>query len=242
MDPIAGFVELLAAIVAEGGRTAPQRICQACVAALPVTGAAITVMSSADRQEPVCATDIVATRLDELQFRLAEGPCVEAFTERRPVLVADLNDRADVRWPMFAEAASQTPARALHVFPLQIGAVVVGVLDLYHVRPGLLEPAALTGALRTADAALWSLLGIRSGHGSNNGMSSKADPHGWLLGAPLERTEVYQATGMIIAQLDVSAETALARLRAFAFSHDRPIDDVARDIVGRRLRFDKERW
>lgn len=242
MDQIPGFAQLLAAIVAEGGRGAPERICRACVAALPVTGAAITVMSSADRQEPVCATDEVATRLDELQFRLAEGPCVEAFAERRPVLVPDLNDQADVRWPMFAEAASQTPARALHVFPLQLGAVVIGVLDLYHVWPGPLAPTALAGALRTADAALWSLLGLRSGHGSTAAVSSRTDPHGWLLGAPLERTEVYQATGMIIAQLDVSAETALSRLRAYAFAHDRPIDEVARDVVGRRLRFDEERW
>ena len=241
MGSLTEFVELLASIVAGGGDTMPERICRACVANLPVTGAAITVMSSADRQEPVCATDVVAARLDELQFRLAEGPCVEAFAERRPVLVADLADGVHARWPVFAEAARRTPARALHVFPLQVGAVVVGVLDLYHVRPGLLEPEALTGALRTADAAVWSLLGLRSGQASN-GRSAEIDPHGWLFGTPLERTEVYQATGMIIAQLDVSAETALARLRAYAFSHDRPIDEVARDVVDRRLRFAEERW
>jgi hypothetical protein len=103
----------------------------------------------------------------------------------------------------------------------------------------------LAGALRAADAVLWALLGIRSGHPterpapamqSHNG----ADPHGWLTGSPLDHTEVYQATGMIMAQLDVPAETALSRLRAHAFVHDRTIDEIARDVVARRLRFRDE--
>jgi hypothetical protein len=66
------------------------------------------------------------------------------------------------------------------------------------------------------------------------------DPHGWLTGAPLHRTEVYQATGMIIAQLNVSAAVALARLRAYAFVNGPSLAEVAREVVARRLRFDKE--
>jgi hypothetical protein len=45
---------------------------------------------------------------------------------------------------------------------------------------------------------------------------------------------------MIMAQLDVPAETALSRLRAHAFVHDRTIDNIARDVVARRLRFTDE--
>jgi ANTAR domain len=231
----------LATIVVEGGPSAPQRICEACVAALPVSGAAITVMAAADRQEPICATDEVAGRLDELQFSLGEGPCVDAFTHRRPVLVADLAIATDHRWPAFAAAARQTPARAVYVFPLQVGAIAVGVLDLYHDLPGLPGTTTLSGALRTADAALWALLGLRAGENSDRfGTENRADPHGWLSGAPLARIEVYQATGMIIGQLDVTAETALARLRAHAYATGRPIDEVARDVIERRLRFDEE--
>jgi hypothetical protein len=104
----------------------------------------------------------------------------------------------------------------------------------------------LAGALRAADAVLWALLGIRSGdptEGPAPATQSRngADPHGWLPGSPLDHTEVYQATGMIMAQLDVPAETALSRLRAHAFVHDRTIDDIARDVVARRLRFTDEK-
>jgi hypothetical protein len=67
------------------------------------------------------------------------------------------------------------------------------------------------------------------------------DVEGWLADVPLERPAVYQATGMVIAQLELSPDDALATLRAHAFVHDRPIDEVARDVVARTLRFAKEK-
>jgi hypothetical protein len=206
-----------------------------------VSGAAITVMVGGDRQGSLYTTDRTADELDELQFKLGEGPSALAFKERRPVQVADLTDIGDSRWPMFAVAARRTSARAMHVFPLQSGTIGIGVLALYHVESGLLPEKDMAGALRIADAALWALLGLRSADTlDDRGAGLPLDPHGWLTGAPVHRTEVYQATGMIIAQLDVSADTALARLRAYAFVHGPSLAEVARDVVARRLRFDKE--
>ena len=54
------------------------------------------------------------------------------------------------------------------------------------------------------------------------------------------QAQVHQATGMIIVQLGVPAETAFARLRAYAYAHDRPLGEVARDVVQRRMRFDPD--
>jgi hypothetical protein len=50
---------------------------------------------------------------------------------------------------------------------------------------------------------------------------------------------VHQATGMVKVQLNVGIAEALVRLRAYAYAEERPIEDVARDVVGRRLRFDE---
>ncbi len=243
MNDLAGFTQALAAAVAQGGPDAPGRIGALCVAALPVTGAAITVMSGPDNQDPVWASDAVAAQLDELQFRLAEGPCVQAFTSRRPVLITDIRNDTDHRvseWPMFTAAARNTTARGIYVLPLQDGAIRVGVLDFYCDEPGALVDDDLAGAQRAADGAFWSLLGWQAGRRLDLGgvPLSDRDSVGWLAGAPLERREVYQATGILIAQLDVEADTALARLRAYAFVHDQPIDTVARDVIGRRIRFD----
>ena len=243
-----GLVETLASIIAEGGDAAPLRICQACVEALPIDGAAITMMTGADRQEPVCASDELSGRIDELQFSLGEGPCVEAYATGRPVLISDLRDGGvDQRWPVFSVNARRTAARGLYVLPLQMGAIKVGVMDLYSLAPGLLQQDQLTGALRGADAALMTLLGRRGsdGSGGSGGSGDGSDGSGdgvppfAISRFPLHRAEVHQATGMIVAQADVTAETALAMLRAFAFAHERSIDEVARDVVARRLRFEE---
>jgi hypothetical protein len=145
---------------------------------------------------------------------------------------------------MFADAARRTAVQALFVLPLQAGAIVLGVLDLYRDEPGMLAPEELAAALRTADALLWTLLGLRNGSAGNgspgHGGDGRVDPHGWLSGSPLNHTAVYQATGMIMIQLALPPEAALSRLRASAFVQGRPIDEVAHDVVARRLRFDKE--
>ena len=51
------------------------------------------------------------------------------------------------------------------------------------------------------------------------------------------RTEIHQATGMVVVQLDVDAADALARMRGYAFTHGLLLVDVARAVVGRQLVF-----
>ncbi|MGH3796946.1 MAG: ANTAR domain-containing protein, partial [Pseudonocardiaceae bacterium] len=150
----------------------------------------------------------------------------------RPVLVSDVREVHHARWPMFAAAASRTPARAVYAFPLQLGAIRAGVFDLYRDRPGLLQRDELAAALLCADVALWALLGLRGG-----GETDPAEPPRWRTDLGQQRAETHQATGMVMAQMEVSAESALATLRAYAYSRGRPLDDVAREVIARRLRF-----
>ncbi|MGW0229887.1 GAF and ANTAR domain-containing protein [Actinopolymorpha singaporensis] len=232
-DPLG---DALASIVAEGGDGAPLRVCRAGVAALPIDGAAITMMTGLDRQEPICASDEVAGRIDELQFTLGEGPCMEAFASGHPVLIPDLQERVDRRWPVFSLHAQRTAARGLYVLPLQLGAIKVGVMDLYSLAPGELPLKALTNALRMADAAMWTLLDRREEYPEGLPAHEAEAMYG-ITDLPLHRAEIHQATGVILAQAGVSAAQALAMLRAYAFANERPIDEVARDVVARRLRF-----
>lgn len=263
MTELHALEQVLREIVAEGGADSAQRICEACVAALPLDRAALTLMTGADQQEPLWASDDVARELDELQFSLGEGPCVQAFVDRRPVLVPDLAEHGDARWPVFAAAALRTPVRALFVFPVQAGAITVGVLDLYRDTPGMLEPDDIRGALRAADAAMWTVLELVNGvigtdrvDGQRldgrrldgrrlDGQRLDGQPRGAADGyAPwseLHRLEVYQATGMILEQMQVTAKAALSALRAHAFAHNQTILEVAREVVVRRLRFDEEK-
>jgi hypothetical protein len=53
--------------------------------------------------------------------------------------------------------------------------------------------------------------------------------------------EIYQAAGMVTVQLEVDITEALARLRAHAYAEERPLWEVARDVVARRLRIERDR-
>lgn len=238
MDDLRLLRDDLSAAAAGAPQQRMRRICEVSVAAVPVAGAAVSVMSDADRRDIVYASDEHATELEELQFALGEGPCVEAFAAGRPVLVADLDDPPDPRWPLFAAAArAATPARAAYAFPLQIGAIRVGILDLYRLEPGLPTGPQLTAALLVADAALWSLLSWRAETG--DGAAGDDDGSGWPVVLHRDHAVVYQATGMVMAQVGVGAEAALALLRAHAFARDRRLDEVAAAVVARRLRLDR---
>jgi GAF domain/ANTAR domain len=222
--------EILALLAAGQDRFAslPARLCQECVSTVSVTGVGLALMTA---QGPngviVAATDGAARRMEELQFTLGEGPCVDASRSGRPVLHPDLLAAAMNRWPGFAAAALTAGVRAIFAFPLQVGAIRVGVLDLYRDTPGHLTDAQLLHALAFADAATLVLLHFQDGSAQS------------VLGGPLDgMARVHQATGMISVQLGVSLAEALLRLRAHAYGQDRPVADVAADVVGRRIRFD----
>jgi hypothetical protein len=103
-------------------------ICQACVEGLDIDGAAISLLTAGPSRETVFASDATAELLEDLQFSLAEGACIDAALTRRPVLVPDMNDPAQTaRWPIYAAAVvQQTGVRAVFALPLQWGAVDVG--------------------------------------------------------------------------------------------------------------------
>jgi hypothetical protein len=203
-------------------------LCERCVAELDsVQGASVTVVSSTGARNEPTATDEVSARVEELQFTLGEGPSVDAVTLGRPVLAAELAATESAsRWPVFAAEAITEGAAAIFAFPLHVGAIRIGVLTLYRDRAGALPDGQLGTALVFADAATLMLL-------------SRDGVNGWPQTDLGRRAVVHQATGMVAVQLAVPLADAVARLRAYAYAQDRPVDEVARDVVERRLRFDE---
>jgi hypothetical protein len=229
--------ELVTRYVA-GGAISAGSVCAACVPALGLDGAALWLAKDVSRRLLIHATDKISGVLHEAQFTLGEGPCVQAWTERVMVLTPDLAaDDAAVRWPMFVPEALLAGAGAVFAFPLQVGAIRVGVLDLYRKRPGPLTPAQLADALAFASAALTLLLRqARSDTDQTSSVEQTLPPDGLSGG----QVEVYQATGMVAGQLNAGLEEALLRLRAYAFAHAMSITETARLVVDRRLRFGGE--
>lgn len=217
---------------ANGAPVAMEHVCTAAMSAAGIDSAAIAVMLSASPREVVYASDRVATELEELTLTIGEGPGVDALTDG-PALVADMTAPEVVaHWPAFASAAIEAGVRAVFAFPLQVGGIHLGAMDLYRRRPGDLDRDQLADALILADTASGLLLDADHSAPNAGGRSPEhAGPH---------HPEVHQATGMIIVQLGVSAAVALIRLRAYAYANDQRLRDVARDVVARRLRFEPD--
>jgi hypothetical protein len=205
--------------------------CDACPGRVGVTGVGVTIWTGPTTSEPVYATDLVARRLQDLQFTLGEGPCVTALRFGVPVFVPELaSRRSQHSWPLFAPDAVREGALAMAAIPMVAGAVRVGLFATYRAMPGPLSATELTDVLLFADIAMQLLLDAWAGAPGDTGRLLKD-------GQPLGRLHVHQATGMISVQLGVGIDAALLRLRAYAFVHHRPVTEVARDVVAHRLRF-----
>lgn len=216
----------------DGSTLSPRGACMACVEAVAVSGAALVLTSNISSWEPACTTDVLAGEVEELQRTLGHGPGVDAVALGRPVLVDDLASVAHTReWSTFAQRALQIGVSAFYSFPLALGAIRIGVLDLYRDRPGELGHEHLIDALIFADTALLLLLDVR------NCIVTPLDDGTAERGTALWRAEVHQAAGMVSAQLGVSMLDALVRLRAYSYTRDQRLADVARLVVERKLRF-----
>jgi hypothetical protein len=197
---------------------------------LPITGASVCVRMGDRVQSTISVSDPMAAEIDELQYVLGEGPHWDALRSGRPVAAPNLRTSEGGKWPVLAAALARFDLGALFAVPLRIGAATVGVADLYRSEPGRFDDrdmaTAMSLARETAPRALRAAT-----------VSARAEaPTKPGLAAELRR-EVHQATGMILVQLDVDATEAFLRLKAYSFSSGISIQDVAKDVVQRRLNF-----
>ncbi len=222
---------ILAALSAEGNTWSPARLCGACPGLVGVTGAGVMLMSGDIPRGSLCTTDEVSQLIEELQYTMGEGPCVDAYQQDNVVAEPDLADPLTRRWLAFTPPAVQAGARAVFGFPLRFGTVRLGALDLYRDRPGPLSDDQHADALVIADVTARLVLETQAGA---------------PLGAVAEELEagadfhfaVHNAAGMVSVQQGISVTEALIRLRAHAFSSDRPIAEIAQDVIARRLRLE----
>jgi hypothetical protein len=225
---------------ADSALGAADQLCRACVDLLEVDGASISLTHDGSTRGTFGSSGELSRRLDELQFTFGEGPCLDAVRQGAPVLVSDLDNAAEQRWPGFRGALLASGVKAVFALPVRIASDHIGALDLFCREPGSLETEAMSGGLLAAQLAAVPLLDLMTADVDWYGAGQGED--GWEQLASLERTEVYQATGMLIGALGVSSAEALVRLRAYAFSHDMTASEVAWDIVERRLMLDSDDW
>lgn len=230
--------KLLAAVDGRRGVEAADRLCEACVMLFDVDAAAISLVFDGANSGTLGSSGEHARTYDELQFLLGEGPCLDSVTRRRPVIVIDLANPDDARWPIYGPAMLDLQIRGVFAMPVVVAGEYVGALDLFRAQPGRLGDEHFSGAVVAAELAGIPLLDLLNG----DLQAAVADPesNAWAELHALSRAEVSQATGMLVAQLEVEPAEALVRLRAHAYSTGRSATDVARDILDRKLRLEAD--
>ena len=194
-----------------------------------MTAASVMLMSDDLPRGSGCASSQLSSLIEDLQFTLGEGPCVDAYGLDCPVLEPDLAANGGMRWIGFAAPALEAGARAVFGFPLRVGTVRLGALNLCNDLPGRLSDDQHADALVMADIVTRTLLAIQAEAPLGaiaTDLEEGSDFHG----------VVHQASGMVSAQMNVGIAEALIRLRASAFATDRPLVAVSQDVVTRRLR------
>lgn len=234
------WAQLAAHAAARGARVSVADVCAVAAGSAGLSGAWVTATGSEQPDFVMSVTDPVCEELAELQLTLGEGPCRDVLIAAAPVLIADLADaEPGRRWPAFTPAALDLGADSVFAFPLIVGAILPGVMGAYRRSAGALTGGQLGDLLILADVATMLLLDVAA-----DGMATADGGGVWLDGQSpdlaLHRAEIDQATGMLTVQLGVTVAEAFARLRAYAYTQDRRLADVASDIVARRLRLDPD--
>lgn len=183
-------------------------------------GASVSVFAGT-AGDLVYATDEVATEIDELQFVLGEGPTVECFRRRHPqVHHGGAGVRGTHRWPTFAADIAALDVRTVHAFPLAADSVPLGVLTLCGTRPRALtsrqEKICTLYARSLVSCVLADLAGVPY---------LATGPYGF------SRADVHVASGILAARHTISIEQALGSLQSQAYTQQRRITEVAREII-----------
>ncbi|MGW7067259.1 GAF domain-containing protein [Streptomyces sp. NPDC054872] len=199
-----------------------------CAQALRVDGIAVSATTGNGLSELLWFTPGTSAWLEDLQFTLGQGPALQAAATCRPVLVADLARVPAERWPALVPEATALGIGAIFCFPLTVGSACLGTMTLQRTTPGPLSDAAMTDTWLVTNALIPILL---ENSPQQEAFATAEDS------ADFYRAAVHQASGMVSVQAGVSLAQALLLLRAHAYRHERPVLEVANDVVARRLAF-----
>jgi len=208
----------------------PTSFCRPFIAMFPITGAAVSTVGDLLGSETVSASDELAARVDELQFDLGEGPCWDAMNLGRPVLEPRLKDHPRTVWPAFTPALSAHPVNSIFAFPLQVGNLHIGAVDLYSV-----DPVDLTSTQTRHAAALARAVGR---HVLRRALEQIGGEHEDV-GNAFSRRLIHQATGMVLAQLRIPGDDARLIIQGQAYATGKSMMEIAQEIVDGRLSFSR---
>lgn len=189
-------------------------------AALPgATSASITVATRDGEVKSVAATDSVADKIDDIQRRTRQGPCLEAAWEQHTMRIRDIG--TELRWPLFCQEALQnTSVRSSLAFQLFRNRESMGALNFYAETTDAFDDDSveLGMILATHTAVAWNLL-----------MRDQQ-----FRSALASRDVIGQAKGMLMERFGIDAAGAFGLLRKLSQESNTPLVDLAEQVIRSR--------
>ena len=187
-----------------------------------VDGTALMLVDRDQVLRNLAASDRRTALLEDLQAEHGEGPCADAFSDKRPVAADDL--AGDDRWPAFAPAAAARGLLAVLASPVPYGDQAVGVVAVLDANPHTWSEAEREAVV--AFTELVALLVLNAMEARERGRLA-----GELQVALDSRVVIEQAKGVLVGRHGVTTREAFERLRRQARDQRRPLAEVARGVV-----------
>ncbi len=196
-----------------------------CVELLEVDAAGLLLADSGGTLRLVAASTEQARVVELFQIQNDEGPCVDCYRAGQVVAVSDIRaDPAAARWPQFAASAAEMGFAGVHAIPMRLRDQVIGTLNLFRTAPDGLNPAIAIAARALVDVATIGILQERAVH-------QQEVVAGQLQRALNSRVIIEQAKGILAERLRTTPDDAFFILRRYARDHNRPLTQLAGDVI-----------
>jgi hypothetical protein len=222
-DPATVFAAL-AEIIYQGS-DAGEMYAAICIAATMVVRGcdhASLLVRDNDRYITVGASDQLAQKIDELERRAGDGPCIDAIEEETPQI--DTNLTTPSLWPQLASVlVEETPVRGAMGFRLLVNKRKGAALNLFSNTPDMFDAES---AGRAAVLASFASVAINA--------VAKGEDAASLRRGLLSNREIGKAVGMLMMLHDMSEDQAFDLLRRHSQGLNIKLADVAREVIERR--------
>ena len=197
----------------------PERLAHMLCAALPSADACgLTLLRPGQRPRTLAATGPAARAVDELQYRLSEGPCLEAATETTVTMSTDLG--SDPRWPRFGpQCVEDVGMRSSLGARVPLGGRDTAAMNFFAARTEAFGP--VQEELATLLAPFAALAIQRALHEQDVVNLRKAMESGQQIG---------RAVGIVMSRLLVDADKAMDILRRASQHQNRKLSELAAEI------------
>lgn len=213
---------LASIMLGDGSRTAVlSRTCDATKAL--ISGAdevSVTVLEAEPRT--VASSGEMALHADQAQYRLDEGPCLDAARGGRPVLVKDLPTES--RWPAYGPEALEAGVRASLSVPLGVGETAAGALNIYARRVDAFDEDVVDVAF---DLAHYASIVVAAADERDRALQLAEQ----MQAAMESRAVIEQAKGILMRDRGCNAEEAFAALVRRSQAAHLKLREVAQQLV-----------